>query len=68
MPVDLLIRTGGEFRISNFHLWDAAYAELYFTGTLWPDYSRDELNRAISDYAGRERRFGQTSEQVSEDE
>ena len=68
MPVDLLIRTGGECRISNFHLWDAAYAELYFSQVYWPDYSRDELQKALDDYASRERRFGQTSEQVTEDE
>jgi len=64
LPVDLLIRTGGERRISNFHLWDAAYAELYFTDCLWPDYSREELQAALDDYAHRERRFGKTSEQV----
>ncbi|MDQ6994214.1 MAG: polyprenyl diphosphate synthase [Mariprofundaceae bacterium] len=64
LPVDLLIRTGDECRISNFHLWDAAYAELYFTDCLWPDYSREELQRALDDYAHRERRFGRTSEQV----
>jgi len=64
-PVDLLIRTGGEMRISNFHLWDAAYAELYFTDCLWPDFSRVELERALKDYASRERRFGKTSEQLS---
>ena len=68
LPVDLLIRTGGECRISNFHLWDAAYAELYFSQTYWPDYSRDELIKAVDDYARRERRFGQTSEQVSDHE
>ncbi len=66
LPVDLLIRTGGEYRISNFHLWDAAYAELYFTPVFWPDYSREELQKALDDYASRERRFGQTSEQVAE--
>jgi len=65
MPVDLLIRTGGECRISNFHLWDAAYAELYFSDIYWPDYSREELQHALNDFASRERRFGQTSEQVS---
>jgi len=63
-PVDLLIRTGGEKRISNFHLWDAAYAELFFTDCLWPDFSRQELERALHDYASRERRFGKTSEQL----
>jgi len=66
LPVDLLIRTGGEFRISNFHLWDAAYAELYFSPVFWPDYSREELQKALDDFAKRERRFGQTSEQVTE--
>lgn len=55
---DLLIRTGGELRVSNFMLWQLAYAELYFTPTLWPDFSGDELERAITDYRGRERRFG----------
>ncbi len=63
-PVDLLIRTGGEKRISNFHLWDAAYAELYFSDTNWPAYTEDDLKAALDDYAGRERRFGQTSEQI----
>ncbi len=66
MPVDLLIRTGGEFRISNFHLWDAAYAELYFTPVFWPDYSREELQQALDAYAQRERRFGLTGDQVKE--
>ncbi|MDQ7003583.1 MAG: polyprenyl diphosphate synthase [Ghiorsea sp.] len=63
-PVDLLIRTGGEKRISNFHLWDAAYAELYFTDTNWPAYTEEDLQEAIADYVGRERRFGKTSEQI----
>ena len=63
-PVDLLIRTGGEQRISNFHLWDAAYAELYFSDVFWPDYSRDDLAKAVEAYGQRERRFGLTSEQV----
>lgn len=63
-PVDLLIRTGGEWRISNFFLWQAAYAELYFTDTLWPAFTPDELDKAIDCFAARERRFGQTSEQV----
>lgn len=57
-PPDLIIRTSGEKRISNFLLWQAAYAELYFTDTLWPDFSRDELLLAIQDYQQRERRFG----------
>ncbi|MDX8388547.1 MAG: polyprenyl diphosphate synthase [Ghiorsea sp.] len=64
LPVDLLIRTGGEKRISNFHLWDAAYAELYFSDTNWPAYSQADLSEAIQDFANRERRFGKTSEQV----
>jgi undecaprenyl diphosphate synthase len=62
---DLLIRTGGEMRISNFLLWQAAYSELYFTPCLWPDFDGDELDRALHDYSGRERRFGQTSDQVA---
>ncbi|MDX8403009.1 MAG: polyprenyl diphosphate synthase [Mariprofundaceae bacterium] len=66
LPVDLLIRTGGECRISNFHLWDAAYAELYFSKVYWPDYSEHELQNALRDFALRERRFGQTSEQLSQ--
>jgi undecaprenyl diphosphate synthase len=61
---DLLIRTSGEFRISNFLLWQIAYSELYFTEVLWPDFSKDELYRAIASYQLRERRFGKTSEQV----
>ncbi|MDR1808971.1 MAG: isoprenyl transferase [Prevotella sp.] len=61
---DLLIRTGGEKRISNFLLWQAAYAELYFTDTLWPDFRDEALYEAIVDYQGRERRYGKTSEQV----
>ncbi len=65
LPVDLLIRTGGECRISNFHLWDAAYAELYFCDDFWPDFSEDRFGEALADYGRRERRFGQTSEQVS---
>ena len=55
---DLIIRTGGEFRTSNFMLWEAAYAEYYITPVLWPDFNRDELLRALQDYARRERRFG----------
>ena len=61
---DLLIRTGGEMRISNFLLWQSAYTELFFTPCLWPDFDGAELDRALADYAGRERRFGKTSEQV----
>ena len=64
-PLDLLIRTGGEYRISNFLLWQAAYAELYFTDTLWPDFDQACLRRAIEDYARRERRYGRTGEQVA---
>ncbi|HXH64819.1 MAG TPA: polyprenyl diphosphate synthase [Mariprofundaceae bacterium] len=65
LPVDLLIRTGGERRISNFHLWDAAYAELYFCDDFWPDFSEQHFKEALADYAARERRYGRTSEQVS---
>lgn len=64
--VDLLVRTGGERRISNFLLWQAAYAELYFTDTLWPDFDAAALDDALDWYVGRERRFGMTSEQVRE--
>lgn len=62
---DLLIRTGGEHRVSNFLLWQIAYAELYFTDTLWPDFDQAALLQAIEDYAGRERRFGRTDAQVA---
>jgi undecaprenyl diphosphate synthase len=65
IPPDLLIRTGGEQRISNFLLWDIAYAELYFTPTLWPDFGAADLEAALDFYAGRERRFGQTGDQVA---
>ncbi len=61
---DLFIRTGGEERVSNFLLWQLAYSELYFTETLWPDFSPSELDKAILSYQTRERRFGRTSEQV----
>ena len=61
---DLLIRTSGELRISNFLLWQLAYSELYFTDCLWPDFTAEELYRAIVDYQNRERRFGKTSEQI----
>lgn len=64
-PLDLFIRTGGECRISNFLLWQVAYAELYFTDILWPDFDRVCLRRAIEDYARRERRFGRTGEQLT---
>ena len=56
--VDLLIRTGGEQRVSNFMLWDMSYAELYFTPVLWPDFSRQDLQKAFDEFAGRDRRFG----------
>ncbi len=62
--VDLLIRTGGEQRISNFLLWQAAYAELYFTDALWPDFDVAELNKAVACYGQRQRRFGLTMDQV----
>ena len=63
-PVDLLIRTGGDFRLSNFLLWQAAYAELYFTETLWPEFTVAEFDDALAVFGGRERRFGKTSEQI----
>ncbi len=63
-PVDLMIRTGGEQRISNFILWQAAYAELWFSDKLWPDFGPDDIDEALDWFAGRERRFGKTSEQV----
>ena len=63
--VDLLIRTSGEVRISNFLLWQIAYAELYFTDELWPDFNETSLHKAIADYQKRERRFGKTSEQIT---
>lgn len=64
---DLLIRTGGEMRISNFLLWQSAYTELFFTPCLWPDFDAAELDRAFVDFAGRERRFGQTSAQLAQE-
>ncbi|KGT48695.1 polyprenyl diphosphate synthase [Acinetobacter sp. HR7] len=66
-PVDLLIRTGGDFRLSNFLLWQAAYAELYFTDTLWPEFTIEELDDAFAVFGGRERRFGKTSEQIQQE-
>ena len=62
--VDLLIRTSGEKRISNFLLWQIAYSELYFTKKLWPDFRKKDLYKAIISYQSRERRFGKTSEQI----
>ena len=61
---ELMIRTSGEFRISNFLMWQLAYTELYFTPTLWPDFDKEELYKAIIDYQKRERRFGKISEQL----
>jgi len=63
---ELLIRTGGEYRISNFLLWELAYTEFYFTRTLWPDFDKEEFREAIIEYQSREKRFGKTSEQVKE--
>ena len=61
---DLLIRTGGELRISNYLLWQIAYSELYFCDTYWPDFDEAELNKAIESYQNRQRRYGKTEEQV----
>ena len=63
---DLLIRTGGEQRISNFLLWQCAYSELYFSDRLWPDFDEAALDEAMAAFAERERRFGKTSEQVAQ--
>jgi len=63
---DLMIRTSGEMRISNFLLWQMAYTELYITDILWPDFGKEDLYKAVVDYQGRERRFGKTSEQIEE--
>jgi undecaprenyl diphosphate synthase len=65
-PLDLLIRTSGEHRISNFFLWEAAYAELHFTDVMWPEFTVPDFVSAIEDYASRERRFGKTSAQVTD--
>ncbi|MBO4729993.1 MAG: isoprenyl transferase [Bacteroidaceae bacterium] len=62
---DLLIRTGGELRLSNYLMWQCAYSELYFCDTYWPDFTEDEMLKAISDYQQRERRYGKTSEQIT---
>jgi len=64
--VDFLIRTSGEKRISNFLLWQIAYAELYFTDVLWPDFNKEDFYEALLDYQSRERRFGKTSEQIED--
>lgn len=61
---DLLIRTGGEARLSNFLLWQASYAEIYFTDTPWPEFNKESLKKALADYRQRQRRFGKTGEQV----
>ena len=63
--VDMLIRTGGEYRLSNFLLWQSAYAELFFTQTLWPNFGAEELASMLQEFAQRQRRFGKTSEQVT---
>ena len=65
-PVDLLIRTSGEIRISNFLLWQIAYAELQFLNVLWPDFSKDDLFQCVVDYQNKERRYGKTSEQIKQ--
>ena len=65
---DLIVRTSGEIRLSNFLLLQAAYAELYFTDVLWPDFDKAELDKALAFYASRERRFGKTSAQIQKDE
>lgn len=65
---DMLIRTGGEQRVSNFLLWQIAYSELYVTPTLWPDFKTEQLHEAIAEFNSRERRFGKTSEQVRQTE
>jgi undecaprenyl diphosphate synthase len=65
---ELLIRTGGELRISNYLLWQIAYSELYFCDTYWPDFDEEELHKAIADYQRRQRRFGKTEEQVENEQ
>ena len=65
---DLLIRTGGELRISNYLLWQIAYSELYFCDTYWPDFDEEALHKAIASYQSRQRRFGKTEEQVENEQ
>ena len=65
---DLLIRTGGEFRISNYLLWQCAYTEFYFCDTYWPDFHEEDLRKAIADFQHRQRRFGKTGEQIEKNE
>ena len=64
---DLLIRTGGELRVSNYLLWQIAYSELYFTDRYWPDFSEEDLREAILNYQSRQRRFGKTEDQVEQE-
>ena len=64
---ELLIRTGGELRISNYLLWQIAYSELYFTDTFWPDFDEEGLHEAIASYQARQRRFGKTGQQIDSD-
>lgn len=66
--IDVFIRTGGDYRISNFLLWQLAYSELFFTDTLWPDFKPEELDHILAIFAGRERRFGKTSEQIQQEQ
>ncbi|MBO4215753.1 MAG: di-trans,poly-cis-decaprenylcistransferase, partial [Bacteroidaceae bacterium] len=63
---ELMIRTGGEERLSNYLLWQCAYSEFYFTNVYWPDFKEEEFHKAIVDYQNRQRRFGKTGEQVTE--
>jgi undecaprenyl diphosphate synthase len=65
---DLLIRTGGEYRISNYLLWQCAYSEFYFTDQFWPDFNEESLRAAIADYQQRQRRYGKTGDQISDEE